>query len=141
MADIRSTKDVDGSGKADLMLCSSCGSVLDPASGLCPRCLMPSGDYASLDPMQAARVEGLLISKAVDKRPKPIVVIGIWVMFLPAFIAGLAVAAQVVLDGAGSGMSGFLFFWIGVGLSIFSLVVLFKVTRNYFRPSESDDGG
>ncbi len=138
MEETVSKQATDGLEQESLLLCSSCGSVLGSDAGSCPNCLMPTGAFANLDPMGAIRSEGVLISKAVEKRPKSIVVVGVWIMFLPAFVIGLAVAAQVALEGAGSGMSGFLFFWIGIGLSIFSLVVLFKVTRNYIRFKDPD---
>ncbi len=67
-------------------------------------------------------------------RPKPIVLIGVWVMFLPGFLAGLAVAISVALQDAGSGSSGFVFFWIGMAIAVFSFVMLYKVTRNYLEP-------
>jgi hypothetical protein len=96
--------------------------------------MAPIGAFSNLDPIQTARSEGAVFSKAAATRPKPIVLIGVWVMFLPAFLAGLAVAISVALQDAGSGSSGFVFFWIGMAIAVFSFVMLYKVTRNYLEP-------
>ena len=71
--------------------------------------------------------------KATEIRPKPIVVIGVWILFLPFLVGSMAVAIDILLKGSGSGAVGFVFFWIGVGLSVLSLAFLIKVTGNYLR--------
>jgi hypothetical protein len=60
-----------------------------------------------------------------------------WFLFAPFPIAGLSVAGSIIMEGAGSGMTGFFFFWGGVGLALIGIVVLAKVTRNYFRSDVS----
>jgi hypothetical protein len=53
-------------------------------------------------------------------------------MFLPGMLGGLALAAAVALTGLGSGLSRFLFIWGGLAFAFFSVIMPFKVTRNYF---------
>ena len=118
----------------NLILCLSCGTTIDPRFARCPSCNFAIGTSAGLDPVGSIHDEGRMWVKATEvKRPKPIVVIGVWLIFLPMLVGSAAVALNILTEGSGSGASGFVFFWIGVGLSILSLVFLIKVTGNYLR--------
>ena len=118
---------------ADNILCPSCGFSIDVNEVFCPKCEAPISLISNVDPMQIIRAEGLLIQRATERRPKLIVLIGVWILFFPFPIVGLLVVADVILNGSGQGMAGFFFFWGGIALSILGIAILFKVTRNYFR--------
>ena len=117
----------------NLTLCPSCGINVDPGYARCPDCNFPLGTAAGLDPIGSIHDESRVLVKATETRPKPIVVVGVWIIFLPMLVGSAAVAIDILLNGSDSGGSGFAFFWIGVGLSVLSLTFLFKVTRNYLR--------
>lgn len=120
-------------------LCPSCGLSVDESQAFCPNCEAPIGSMSSIDPMQSIRAEGFLIQRATERRPKLIVLIGAWILFLPFPMCGLFVSVDVILNGSGQGMAGFFFFWGGIALSILGIAILFKVTRNYFRREIPDD--
>jgi hypothetical protein len=118
----------------NLILCPSCGTTIDPRFARCPSCNFAIGTSAGLDPVGSIHDEGRMWVKATEvKRPKPIVVIGVWLIFLPMLVGSAAVALNILTEGSGSGAAQFVFFWIGVGLSILSLVFLIKMTGNYLR--------
>ncbi len=117
----------------EMLVCPSCGSRIEADVATCPICDFPIGTTANLDPIGAIHGEGRALVRATEVRPKPIIVFGVWLIFLPMMIGSAAVAIDVMSQGSGSGASGFLFFWGGIALSILSAVFLFKVTRNYLK--------
>jgi hypothetical protein len=118
------------------ILCVSCTSSIDQKYTFCPICGAPVGALASVDPLQTIRTEGFLLQRATEGKPKLIVLIGMWILCFPVFVAGAWLAISVAIQRSGSGASDFVFFWIGVALSFPSGMILFKVTRNYFKPAE-----
>ncbi len=120
-------------------LCPSCAALIDTNEMFCPECGAPISSVATLDPMQTIRAEGFLLRKATEGKPKLIVVIGVWLLFFPFPIAGLLIAANVAINGLGTGMAGFFFFWGGIALSIIGIAIIFKVTRNYFKEGPPRD--
>jgi hypothetical protein len=120
-------------GNENLILCLSCGITIDSRFVRCPGCNFSIGTAAGLDPLGSIYDEGRVLVKATEIRPKPIVVIGIWILFLPFLVGSATVAIDILSNGSGSGASGFVFFWISVGLGVLSLAFLIKVTGNYLK--------
>lgn len=125
--------------RAEVIVCPACGLQIGANEVFCPKCGAPVSLLSHVDPIQSIRAEGMMYAKAVDAKPRFVILFGIWVIFLPVFLVSLMASGSVILGGLGSGMSGFIFFWGGIAISIFSFVMLFKVTRNYFRAGESGD--
>ncbi len=125
------------------VFCPSCSSSINQEYTFCPKCGGPMGPLTTLDPVQTIRAEGFVLQKATETRPKPIVLVGIWILFFPGFLIGLWFSITVAINRAGSGASDFVFFWIGVLIAYIAAVFLFKVTRNYLRhvPSETTKSG
>jgi hypothetical protein len=121
----------------------------DVASGeeacICPFCLFPNVpdrpwckycgspfNTSAMGPFESALAAGPMWRGVVRGRPRPIVLITIWIWFLPAFI----LAAASVFLGLISVLTGFfsgVFLALGPGLlySVISASLLFQVTRNY----------
>jgi hypothetical protein len=114
-------------------VCPSCGALIGVNEVFCPSCQAPISLLANTDPLQRIYTEGLIYSKAVEGRPKLVVVMGIWILFLPVAILSCGAIVMMLGEAAGSGAAGFLFFWVAVFIAIFSIVMLFRVTRNYLR--------
>ena len=87
------------------------------------------GAVATIDPMQTIQAEGFLFRKATEGRPKPIVLLGIWIIFLPVFGVGVYFAIQLVVNR--KNFSDFCFFWGAIGLAYVGFVVLYRTTRNF----------
>jgi hypothetical protein len=120
----------------DLILCQSCLTPNEPFKDFCRRCGSPIGAIATLDPIQSIETQGFLFRKALEGRPRPIVLAGIWLIFFPVLIGSLYAATYLLLNRSGFG--DFFFFWAFVGLAFVSLIVLYRITRNYLtRPRQS----
>jgi hypothetical protein len=115
------------------LVCASCGRLIGVSDAYCPNCMSPTSGVSNLDPMQAIVSEGRLFVRASEGRQKPIVLIGIWILFLPLLLVGLFAAISILGEGIGSGISNFVFFWGAMGLAFIGFTVLYKVTKNYFR--------
>ena len=124
-------------------VCSSCGNLISPYVDYCPKCLSPTAATFNLDPINAIETEGHLLVRAAQGRQKPIVLIGIWILFLPVFLSGLLFAISILGEGISSGMANFVFFWVAIGLAFIGFTVLYKVTKNYFgwKPPTEDENG
>jgi len=94
----------------------------------CPECGSPVGARATLDPIQIIQTDGFLLHKAL-KRPKLIVLLGIWILHLPVLMIGVYFAIHLILNG--SGWADFVFFWGAIVLAYIGFVILYKVTKNY----------
>ena len=121
-----------------LTTCPSCQTVNPEFEAFCQKCGAPIGRTATLDPMNVIQAEGHLFRKAIEGRPKPIVLIGIWVAFFPALVGSAGIALVLVVKH--ENRADFVFFWCFVGLSYMSFVILYRVTRNYLTiPAKGQD--
>jgi len=117
-----------------IIACLSCLAPNEATVDFCERCGAPLGTTATLDPLKMIRAEAFMLEKATVGKPKLIVLLGIWIIFFPMLAASVLLTISQILYGISS--EGFVFFWIGFGLTILSLVVLYRVTRNYFTPPD-----
>jgi hypothetical protein len=116
------------------IVCSSCGALINSGDEYCPTCSAPTAFAFNLDPMKMIESEGHLFVRAVEGRQKPIVLIGVWILFLPMFLFGAFFAITIIAQGFGSGLENFVFFWGAFGLAFIAFIILNRVTSNYFRP-------
>ena len=119
------------------ILCPSCATPNALFETFCQSCGSPIGATANLDPIHSISVQGVLFRKAVEGRPKPLVLAGIWIMFFPLLLVSIYAAIRLALNRAGA--SDFIFFWAFIGLAYASLVILYRVTKNYLKaPTKAD---
>ncbi len=122
----------------EIIACISCLAPNEVNAYFCEICGAPLGNAATLDLLKMIRTEAFLVGKATTvKKTALIVLSGIWVIFLPALLGGAAIAYLQFSEGFGFG--GFLFFWIGIGLALASVVFLYRVTKNYSIPDSLPD--
>ncbi len=114
----------------DVVACLSCMSPNEPSASFCRSCQAPIGVTSSLDPIKTIHAEAFVLQKAIVKRPKPIVLLGVWVLFLPWLFGAGSIAVNEVLNGYGT--PSFVFFWVGVALAFVAVKFLYVVTKNYF---------
>lgn len=125
---------------ASLIACMSCLAPNDEFADFCEKCGTPLSTSSTLDPLKIIRTEGFIVGKATTiKRPKFIIVLGIWVLLFPSLVVSLFGAVSVAMYGAE--FAGFFLFWVAVGWSVFVSVVLYRVTRNYMGPISDEDAG
>ena len=92
---------------------------------------------ATLDPIQSINTQGFLFRKALEGRPKPIVLAGLWLIFFPTLLVSLYAATRLILNR--TGFADFFFFWVFVGLAYVAFVILYRVTRNYLTARRKTD--
>jgi hypothetical protein len=74
----------------------------------------------------------------VRRRPRLVVVIGLWALCFPNFIAGLLIIIDLLLNYRTR--SNLVIFWLAVGTLYLTGTILYRVTRNYLTiPPEKDD--
>lgn len=121
--------------------CMACFAPNDEDATVCSECGAPFGGDGSLVPLGIARSEGQMWQKLATgpsgvKRPTVVILIGVWVIFLPLLATGIAVAVDQIYDR--NGFFSFLFFWLGAGITLISLNFLYRVTKGYFRAASPD---
>src|SRR5438309_1498752 len=79
----------------------------------------------------AARAAGFVYRRAVEARPKFVVVCGIWIHFFPGLVLD-ALALFAIFDGAVEGLPGLAGFFLAVVWGTICVSMLYRVTRNYF---------
>jgi len=127
-----------GESQKEGVLCLSCMKANDGAAVFCRYCNAALGLTDNPDLLQRIAHEGAVYSKAVEGKPKPIVLIGVWLLFLPVLIISLLSAVSLAFEGERGSIS-FVFFWVLIISAFFSLTMIYKVTRNYFKGGKKDN--
>ncbi|MGI8786309.1 MAG: hypothetical protein ACR2HG_00925 [Pyrinomonadaceae bacterium] len=119
------------------VLCLSCMKENDDGAIFCKYCNAPLSLTNNPDPLQRLATEGAIYSKAVEGKPKLIVLIGVWVIFFPVLVFSVPMAISIAVGGE-SGSSSFLMFWLMIISAFFSATMIYKVTKNYFKGDTKD---
>lgn len=116
-------------------VCPSCAAFIGINDVFCPECRAPISLLSNTDPLQRIQAEGFLYGKVVVARPKPVILLGVWVLCLPWALLAVGFALTFLSEGIGTGIGGFVVFWLAIAMAVLPSVILFKVTRNYFKLS------
>jgi len=114
-------------------LCPACLAELTAGCGFCPQCAAPVTPTAAISPFERIFSEGYIYRQAVASPRKLIVVVGIWLVFLPVFLSGVLMIVwhSFFREMPMPHVFGALFTSLIGGLG------LFQVTRNYLRRPRS----
>lgn len=119
--------DDDGTGAE---LCPCCLQEVASLDFLCPHCGAPVSGLAGFMPWERFLAQGYIYRQAVAKPRRPVVLVGMWLVFSPPLITSAFLLGQVA--------RGTHFDDVDLGLRAFSLCVsvaaLYQTTRNYFHP-------
>ena len=120
------------------ILCPSCCKSSPEDADFCRHCRSPISSYAATGPFESIFAEGAAYREAINKPRKPIMLIGIWLIFLPISFLGLpALYTLFSLESFSQLKSLDSEFWITdfipVFGSLFAIYVLFVTTKNYFK--------
>lgn len=121
------TDETEAEEEDDLgILCPNCAASNVPAVDFCARCRAPLSTMATIDPLRSTLAEGFVYRQAVEGTSKPIVVVGIWLIFLPGVVVGLIQMTNAPGHGA--------FDWFRWGLvSALAVAVLYRTTASFVR--------
>ena len=100
----------------------NCMAPNEPSAHFCTKCGAPLSSYASTGPFESLFAEGAVYRQAAGRPRKLIVVLGVWLIFIPMMLSGLAIL------NAGFGFFGALG---GVAIIAVSGAMIWKTTRNY----------
>lgn len=117
-------------------ICISCMQPNEWEAAYCMNCNTPMNLSNSNDPIQRLPAEGYAYRKAAEMKPNIVVLIGVWLLFLPAFIFSGLSAIALILGYSGGGADSFVWFWVSIAIAVFSFVMLYKVTSNYCFPAD-----
>jgi len=135
----RSTKSPDTQGTGESPLCTSCLFPNPPDTPFCKRCGAPIGPIATVGPLEHVYAEGHAYRQAVEGPPKAIVVLGVWMIFFPTLLLGLLCMASMLIGRRG--LAGGIFFLLFGGLAWISVVMLYRVTKNFIQRRRDSDPG
>jgi hypothetical protein len=119
--------------ETDEHLCFSCGLPIGADDRFCRHCNMPVGILMGNDPLQSAHMDGVFYARAIDRRPKLVVVIGMWVLFFPVAVLAAFVVVALLVNFTQNGFIGALIFLIALAIAYYLSKMLFTVTRNYLK--------
>jgi len=118
-----------GGERREVMLCPGCLTENEPLADFCVKCGRPLSSIATIDPYKRILATGHLYRQAVSLRPSLIVVVGVWVIFVPTALILLLIA----LGGLWQRIDVFVLAQVAAfGVMC---VIPWRVTRNYLRNS------
>lgn len=121
-------------------LCPACLAELTAGCGFCPKCGAPVTPTVAISPFERIFAEGYIYRQAVASPRKFIIVLGVWLVFLPMLLIGLAMFAWDWFFER----TDVLYLCEGLFLALVGAMGLYHVTWNYVqRPvfgSEPDSG-
>ena len=120
----------------EVSLCPSCQAESNSTDVFCHQCGAPIGTTATLDPLNQIHAQGHLLRTALKGRPRFIVLLGMWIMFLPLLVVAGSVAVYLITNH--NRRSDFGFFWGAAGLTYVCLVILYRITKNYLTIPNKD---
>ena|SRR5438067_1142448 len=110
------------------VICPACQALNGRLETVCDQCGAPIGNTATLDP--TIRAQRVPPPKKLASRPRPLMLIGYWAIFLPAFVNN-TYAAIYWTTYHPRRLAEFIFFWGAVGLAFLSFVMLYWATKKY----------
>ncbi len=105
------------------VLCPKCLLANSTAAAFCADCGAPIGMVSTVDPIQSIWAEGFAYRCAVEGPPKPIIVIGMWLIFGPTLLA-------LPLSFFSSPSNDFATVFVAL-LEIAFGTILYRTTKNY----------
>lgn len=110
--------------------CRSCYTVNEKLEVFCQQCGLPlDPTAATVGPSNVGETPDDVFLKKRARRPKLVVVLGLWLIFFPFLVHAAMVAFDILLNNRTR--SNFMTFWLAIGSLSLSVVVLYRITRNY----------
>jgi len=116
------------------VVCPHCLHQNAPSATFCVQCGAPLGMFANIDPIQQIASEGFTFRSATEGKPPRIILVSIWLIFLP--FAVMALLGCLAMTGSSFGL-------LSPVLLVISVGILYRVTRNHLeksRPTTKDKG-
>ena len=113
-------------------LCKSCAAPNVPGAHFCVKCGAPLSSYSTMGPFETIFAQGFIYREAAQRPRRFIVVLGIWLIFLPQAFIGLALIMSDARSLFGELMGGVAIL-IAVG-------IIGRTTSNYLAAKKRANG-
>lgn len=122
----------------EMQLCISCLSSNFPDAHFCEKCGAPLDFYSATAPLERIHAQGFAFRSAVIGRPRLVVVIGMWILFMPGVLVFILRSGILLLDRRQPSYEDLISFLYAV----FGVLITYRVTKNYMTipPIKLDDG-
>ena len=114
-------------------ICLNCMAPYGPLMDFCAGCGAPLTPFASTQPFERTLAEGYAYRQAVEAPRKPIVVAGIWLIFVPMAIVGAGLLANVTWRPFPGSVDNAFAACGGLAMLAISGIIIARTTRAYFR--------
>ena len=114
----------------ETMLCPSCLQANPPDARFCSRCDAPLSAGAVLGPFEQTRAQRFIFHRAATGPSSFIVVLGVWVIFLPILIACALFFGSMIVVGPLT-LQLVLECLLPLFVTAFSAALLWRVTANF----------
>ena len=131
-------------GEQERMLCTSCLHPNEPDAKYCQSCGAPLGPTAAWGPWEQTQAEGFAIRQATTtERPRLILVLGVWLIFLPMWIVSALLLFIMTVKDTSWDVEDKYWMVIWLGALVLSTALLYRSTANYRRHKlrKTDDPG
>lgn len=122
-------------------LCPHCLMQNVPDTNFCPHCGSPLSPYAAIGPWERLLAQGHIYRTAAEHPHRLIVVLGIWLIFIPTVFLGMGIPFWMTGGGTTAGWVEVLGWLFAGALAMLSLSIIVKTTRNFImlrkRPGRS----
>lgn len=110
----------------EIPLCTSCLAPNDARANFCSKCGAPLTAYAAIGPFESLFAQGYAVRQAAERPRRPIVLLGIWLVFGPAALVGALMLMTPHYSNGGE--------WIIAGMMmVLSLAIIAKTTWSFLR--------
>ena len=123
----------DSEEAEEQMICPSCHTHNATYARYCVNCAVPLYSSVMLASLGQIQAQGLAFRDATTGKPGFIVVIGIWLIFFPVFIASGILLGVEFSAGFEWSIDRLLNFAVPLAFGLFSILMLYKTTANYRR--------
>jgi hypothetical protein len=95
---------------------------------------------STIAPLETALAQGFALRNATEGQPRLIILIGVWLLFVPSLTATTILAVGVMQNMLRYGASLVIkiLFLVLLAGSLLSATVLFRATKNYFQKRRKD---
>ena len=121
------------------VVCPNCLEETESFQSFCRKCGAPLSSISTTGPLERIYSSGFMYRQAIEGRPKFVVVIGMYVMFLPMLIGAVCMMIALLTQYEGGIPAKCA---ITAGIILFGLVpftILFRTTKNYLKIRRKPD--
>jgi hypothetical protein len=116
-------------------LCPRCLEPIPLGANFCNRCSTPLTFHAATGPYESVFAEGFAYREAANNPRKPIILIGMWLLWGPGFLVSLCMFgfALVTCQEARNIFEALAMLLVTGACLWFTATLLFRTTKNYYR--------